>query len=123
MLTVHSSANESPRRALTEDENIDLAELKQKMGLLLMALREANLLSVIPVGSSKPPASKPSVSKKPTKQPMEDEIVTDPKPLEDEIAVWKEDEEKPDPSKREPSVGWNSNRESPQRHSEPEEEK
>ncbi|KAF8860063.1 hypothetical protein BDZ45DRAFT_327397 [Acephala macrosclerotiorum] len=91
-----------------------------------MALREANLLSVISVGSSKPPATKPSVSKKPTKKPAEDGVAQNPTPVEDEIVVCKEEEDKPDHGKneeRDPNAERISNREPMQTHSETEEER
>jgi hypothetical protein len=58
------SADEVLKRVLTDDENIDLLELKQKMGLLLAALRAVNILSVVPAASSKPLASNPCLKSK-----------------------------------------------------------
>lgn len=111
---------------MTEDENIDLAELKQKMGVLLMALKEANLLSVIHIGSTKPSIEKPSISKKPTKEPLEDQITPDPIPSQNEAVAMEEEEEKPDHrkrnDKREPSAERIYSK-PPQRQPETDEEK
>lgn len=52
------STNKIERRTLTEDENNDLTELKQNMGLLLVALREAKLITA-PAQQAKKPGQQP----------------------------------------------------------------
>jgi hypothetical protein len=100
-----AKADEVLRRALTDDENIDQLELKQKMGLLLAALRAANILSVVPAASFKPLASNPSVSNQETSQLLDDGVAMEEEGDADSVPAKREVE-------RERSVAGGSRRES-----------
>jgi len=69
---------------LTEDENNDLAELKQKMGLLLAALQEARLLSPVLMKSSKREIRRASSSAE-RSNPDEEVVVVEEDTVEDSI--------------------------------------
>lgn len=81
-----SSAEKICRRTLTEDENNDLAELKQKMGLLLAALQEAKLLSPAPLKRKKHELRQESSSSEAKlNRGVEDEVVVVEKDADQEF--------------------------------------